>query len=266
MKTNDPEDTIASDDQAERYDLLNPGLAGDVEFYCSLAKEATPPVLELGCGTGRVTIPIAQSAVPVVGLDCSAAMLKVARRKAERVEGVRWELGDMREIPLSERFGLIVIPYRAFLHLLTTDDQQRALASILEHLLPGGRLALNIFNPSIATMAAWMSELAGAQRHLLDYREPLTNRAHTLWQSVRYRQSEQRLDELRIDEERDRANRVLSKTYRELKLRYIYRFEMEHLLRLAGFEIEALYGWFDRRPFDERSTEMVWIARRPLNL
>lgn len=250
------------DDQAEHYDLLHPGLTGDVEFYCALARESLPPVLELGCGTGRVTIPIAREGIPIVGLDCSAPMLEFARRKAEGLPGVRWELGDMRDFSLRERFGLVVIPYRSFLHLLTTQDQQSALASIYHHLLPGGRLALNIFNPSIAIMAAWGGELSGAQRHLGDYRDPSTNRAHTLWQSVRFRHSEQRLEELRIDEERDRASRVLSKTYRELKLRYVFRYEMEHLLRLAGFEIEALYGWFDLSPFDERSTEMVWIARR----
>lgn len=249
-------------EQADLYDHLYPGLPGDVEFYLGLAQEATPPVLELGCGTGRVTLPIARAGVPIVGLDAAAPMLRVARHKAEGVPGIRWHEGDMRDFELEERFGLIFIPYRSFLHLLTTEDQRAALATIRRHLQPGGRLALNIFNPAITTIAAWMGELSGAQRHLLDYRDTASHKRHTVWQSRRYRQSEQRLDDLRIDEELDRANRVLSKTYRTLKLRYIFRYEMEHLLRLSGFEIEALYGWFDRRPFDERSTEMVWVARR----
>lgn len=250
-------------EQAELYDQLNPGLPGDVEFYLGLARSATPPVLELGCGTGRVTIPIARAGVPIVGLDAAAPMIAIAQHKAEGVRDVRWIEGDMRCFALDERFGLVFIPYRSFLHLLTTEDQLQALATIHKHLQPGGRLALNIFNPSITTIAAWMGELSGAQRHLLEYRDPASQRRHTVWQSRRYRQSEQRLDELRVYEELDRGSRVLSKTYRTLKLRYIFRYEMEHLLRLAGFDIEALYGSFDRRPFEERSTEMIWVARRP---
>jgi len=142
-------------------------------------------------------------------------------------------------------------------------SHEAALPAALEMLHPGGRLALNIFNPSITSIAAWMGELSGGQRHLTDYRDPASGRGYTVWQSRRYRQAEQRLDELRIYEEIDRGRHVLSKTYRTLRVRYFFGFEMEHLLRLAGFEVEALYGWFDRRPFDERSTEMVWIARRP---
>jgi ubiquinone/menaquinone biosynthesis C-methylase UbiE len=250
-------------EQAELYDQLYPGLPGDVEFYLALAQAATPPVLELACGTGRVTLPIARAGVPILGLDAARPMLEIAERKAEGLKGIRWIQGDMRDYALDERFGLIFIPYRSFLHLLTTEEQLQALATAYRHLLPGGRLALNIFNPSIATIAAWMGELSGAQRHLLDYRDPASQRRHTVWQSRRYRQSEQRLDELRVYEELDRGSQVLSKTYRSFKLRYIFRYEMEHLLHLAGFEIEALYGSFDRRPFDERSTEMIWVARRP---
>lgn len=249
--------------QAELYDQLNPGLPGDVDFYLALARECAPPVLELGCGTGRVTTPLARAGIGVIGLDRSAPMLKVAIRKSAGVDGLSWVQGDMRAIPIGARFGLVLIPYRAFLHLMTTEDQQRTLASIYEHLSPGGRLAFNIFNPSITAIAAWMGELSGSQRFLMDYRDPSTRRVHTVWQSQRYRQAEQRVEDLHIDEERDQANRVLSKTYRENKLRYVFRYEMEHLLRQAGFDIEALYGWFDRSPFGDQSTEMVWVARRP---
>lgn len=249
---------------ADHYDELHPGQAGDLEFYQDLAAASEPPVLELACGTGRVTLPLARRGIPVVGLDRSPAMLDVARRKGQGIETVEWVEGDMRAFDLGRRFGLIVIPYGSFQHLLSVAEQQSTLAACYRHLLIGGRLAFDIFNPSIARIAAWMGELAGAQRHLRDYRAPGSGVRTTVWQSCRYRQSEQRLDELQTYEQLDRGGRVTSKIYRSLTLRYSFRYEIEHLLRLNGFEVEALYGWFDRSPFDERSTKMIWLARRPL--
>ena len=221
--------------QAELYDRLSPGLLGDVEFYRDLALEAGSPVLELGCGTGRVTIPVALAGVPIVGLDSARPMLDIARREAQGVKGIRWVEGDMRDFSLRERFGLIFIPYRGFLHLLTAGEQMAALAAVFRHLAPGGRLALNIFNPAI------VSPLISPPR--LPYGEMREGRTR--------------------GREADKARAILSRTNRGLPLRYIVREEMEELLLLSGFEVQALYGWFDRRPFDRLSSEMVWIARRP---
>jgi len=171
------------DELAELYDELHPGQPGDLEFYQSLAAACDPPVLELGCGTGRVTIPLARSGVPIVGLDASMAMLTVARRKGLGVENIEWVEGDMRDFELGRRFGLIIIPYGSFQHLLSVEDQQAALAGCHRHLLPGGRLAFNIFNPSITTIAAWMGEISGAQRNLRDYGEPASGARTSAWQS-----------------------------------------------------------------------------------
>src|SRR3989304_4574878 len=104
---------------------------------------APPPghaVLELACGTGRVTIAIAEAGLPIVGLDASPAMLGRARHKTEGRDNPRWVDGDMRDFRLDERFGLVIIPFRSFLHLLTVADQKACLAHIREHLAEGGRL------------------------------------------------------------------------------------------------------------------------------
>jgi SAM-dependent methyltransferase len=126
---------------------------GDVAFYARLAREAAEQgqaVLELGCGTGRVTIPIAQAGVEVVGLDNAPAMLDVAQRKAVAADvEIRWVLASMTGFHLHQRFGLIIIPYRSFLHLLTEADQLACLSRVYEHLSPGGRLALNFFVPPV---------------------------------------------------------------------------------------------------------------------
>lgn len=123
----------------------------DTPFYLALAREAAAhgrAVLELACGTGRVTLPIAREGIEIVGLDNAAAMLAVARRKAAAEDlDVTWVEADMRDFDLGRSFGLIIIPYRSFLHLLTDAGQAACLAAGYRHLMPGGRFALNFFAP-----------------------------------------------------------------------------------------------------------------------
>jgi SAM-dependent methyltransferase len=123
----------------------------DTPFYLALAREAAAQghaVLELACGTGRVTLPIAREGIDVAGLDNAAAMLAVARRKAAAEDlDVTWVEADIRDFDLGRSFGLIIVPYRSFLHLLTAADQAACLAAVHRHLIPGGRFALNFFAP-----------------------------------------------------------------------------------------------------------------------
>jgi ubiquinone/menaquinone biosynthesis C-methylase UbiE len=142
---------------AEAYDA-DMGVAADamddVPFYLELAQQAANEghaVLELGCGTGRVTLPIARRGIEIVGLDNAPPMLAIARRKATKESlDLTWVEADMNGFQLNCSFGLIIIPYRSFLHLLTDADQASCLAAIRSHLVPGGRLALNFFAPPFA--------------------------------------------------------------------------------------------------------------------
>ena len=236
----------------------------DISFYVGLAREAPArghSVLELACGTGRVTLPIAAAAVPVLGLDRSPAMLDVARRKAAGAANPRWIEADMADFRLDERFGLVIIPFRSFLLLATVAEQKACLRCVHDRLVEGGRLALNLFNPDLVMMASWLGterprleqtdeqRLAGAQRR-------------QSWVSRRYLTAGQEIDEQRIDEELGDDDAIVSRVSRNLRLRYVFRYEVEHLLALCGFEVEALHGWFDGRPFADDSAEMVWQAWR----
>ena len=248
---------------AEAYDAeigrLDEVVRDDIAFYAGLAREASEAghaVLELGCGTGRVTLPIAQAGVEVVGLDSSPAMLEVARRKAAEAENLHWVLGDMGDFQLGQRFGLVIIPFRSFLLLLTVEEQKACLARIREHLVDGGRLALNIFNPSILYIADWLGDRR--QHWLRTQPEP----GRELWVSRDYRTAGQQLNETRAEVRLSDEGAVIQRVERNLRLRWVYRYEMEHLLTLCGFEVEALYGWFDGRPFTDDSNEMVWVARK----
>jgi SAM-dependent methyltransferase len=130
----------------------------DVAFFVDAARESGSPVLELGCGTGRVLIPIARAGIDIVGLDSSPSMLAICRGHLEqeppavraRIELVQ---GDMRSFDLGRTFGLVTIPFRPFQHLVTVEDQLACLGSIRRHLRPGGALILDLFNPSIDALA-----------------------------------------------------------------------------------------------------------------
>jgi SAM-dependent methyltransferase len=251
----------------ELYDARAVGVPGDVAFFADLAQDAARkdlPVLELACGTGRVAIPVARQGVRVVGLDASEAMLTRAREKSAGMGMVRWVHGNMASFQLAERFGLIYVPARSFLHLLTVEDQLSCLASVHEHLVPGGRFALDIFNPSIPMIAEWLGPKRGsiAQR-VEDYTHPATGRRTKAWETRVYRVAEQLNEVAFIDEQVDDDGVVVSRTYSEFTLRFIYRFEMEHLLARAGFEIEALYGDCEGSELTDASPELVFVARRP---
>ncbi len=222
---------------AQRYDRLERGLEGDVAFYVRLACAAPPPVLEVGCGTGRVTVAVAGAGVPVVGLDRSPAMLAVARRKAGPLPGLRWMMGDVRDLDAPERFGLVFIPHRTFQHLLTPDDQRATLARIHRHLVPGGRLALNITNPAIIKPAAAASRGARVPPQL----RGTGTAAGT--------------------DESPPSPAAFIHPHRNLRLRQVTPEEMRRRLDDSGFTVEAHLGWFDGRPFAPDSPEQVWVAR-----
>ncbi len=258
-------DGIYRDQTAELYDTFSTGLVGDVEFYVEEAKRAGSPVLELGCGTGRILIPIAEAGVEIVGLDAAASMLSIASNKVSRLPEeiqtrIQLVVGDMRAFDLGRKFSLILIPYRAFLHLLTVEDQKQALGVIRDHLMEGGQLVFNVFDPRLETLAAHSGPFGSAVKKLMEFTDPSTHHRTIIWDSRQYDCERQVLVEDRIIEKIDEGGTVISRNYATLTLRYNSRFEMQHLLNLCGFEIEALYGDFHRGAF-RYGGEQVWIAR-----
>jgi len=238
-------------DFAAAYDEYTRGVDGDVAFYTELARQAGS-VTELGVGTGRIAIPIAQSGIPVTGIDREASMLAVAREKAEAA-GVASLLtlreGDMRTFALEEPVPLVTIPFRTFLHNLTTEDQMATLAACHRALAPGGRLALNVFNPDLRKMARWMEGSS-------DRWEPFG-----AWDGFQAQQAYRPAEQVVTTSLRVRdAARKWRRT--SIRLRYVHRHEMQHLLERSGFEVESLAGGFRGEPFGEGAPEMVWVARR----
>jgi len=233
---------------------------GDLGFYLSLAGDCAGPVLELACGTGRVLLPLARHGARVTGLDISPAMLAVARRKLAQVEPeVRARVtlveGDMSGFSLSDRFGLVLVPFRAFQALLTRDHQRGCLESVSRHLLPDGRFVVNVFHPRLSILAGGKREeppreYQGADGSAIcQTGETEYDVAHQMLRSrVRYQVTA--------------SGGEVAVHAHTLTLRYLFRFEFEWMLEACGFEVEALYGSFDRSPFTAESPEMIFVARR----
>lgn len=218
---------------AASYDRWAADMTEDVPFYVELAKEAEGPIVELAVGTGRVAIPVAlATGKEVIGIDSSPAMLAQARKAGADLLDLR--LGDMRALELEEPAALIYCPYRALLHLPTWADRRLVFERVAAALLPGGRFAWNVF----AFDHAIASRLDGQRQE-----EPVP---HTL----RYAVGDSRID-------------IVLDTGETSSLWWATKNEWLGLLDVSGLEVEAVYGWFDRRPVDDESRELVWVARKP---
>jgi ubiquinone/menaquinone biosynthesis C-methylase UbiE len=226
---------------ARLYDPWSASVVEDVDFYVEEALASGGPVVELACGTGRISVPVAQAGLDVIGVDGSLRMLEVARERA-RAGGVaaRVDLrhGDLREPPVDERVPTVLVPFRSLLHMTTEADRQRALAAAYGLLEPGGRLVFDVFAPGKedvdATHGRWLEREPG-----IFERADWDEGERTLTLSVR---------------RGDEASTML--------LAWLSPPEWSQLLERAGFEVQELYGWFDRRPYAGEE-DFVFVAVRP---
>lgn len=253
---------------AELYDIVYADYLEDIAFYVQEAQQAQGPCLELGCGTGRLLIPVAEAGVDVIGVDASKPMVARARRKVAALpDEVRARItlheGDMRTFSFPQQFALIYIPFRAFLHLMQVSDQLVALRNIHRHLQPGGRLVLNFFDPSLEYIVAHSGAIGGALHTTGEsFVDPRSGNLLIEWATINYTQHLQRIDQYFVYDEVDARGRVVGRLYRNLQLRYCFRWEFEHLLARCGFDVLALYGSFNRQPFTQAGQELIWIAEK----
>ncbi|MFQ5698017.1 MAG: class I SAM-dependent methyltransferase [Myxococcota bacterium] len=225
----------------------------DIEFYRELARQAAGPVLELGCGTGRVLLPIAELGIPCTGLDASPRMLEVLRRRSQ-VPTLRLVCQRMQAFDLGEeRFTLIFSAFRALQHLYSVEDQLACLARVRRHLAPGGSFAFDVFAPQLERMA----QVERPEQE--DVRFELEGEEIVRFVSVRTDAASQILH-VRMRYERRKGDSVLDDDVVEFRLRYFFRYELEHLLARAGFDDLEFLGGFDGRPYDYVSRETVVVA------
>jgi SAM-dependent methyltransferase len=226
---------------ASFYDPWSRSVVEDVDFYLEEALASGGPVVELAVGTGRIAVPIAEAGVLVIGVDSSPEMLAVARERADAagVSGlVDLRVGDLRSPPVSERVPLAVCPFRSLLHMETEEAKLEALRAVRALLEPGGRFVFDVFSPS-------PEDIAETHDRWLQREPGIFERA--VW---------------------DQSSRTLALSVRSgevaetFELHWLSAPEWLRLLDTAGFEIEDVYGWFDRRPYDGEE-DMVFRCVRP---
>jgi SAM-dependent methyltransferase len=256
-----PYDTFVAD----YYDYV-PVVAGrrDVDFFLGAVRSYGDPVLELGCGTGRVTLALAQAGYRVTGLDLSERMLarcneKRAALPTEVRERVHLVQADMTRFDLSEKCRLVIIPFRPFQHLLESQQQIDCLDCVRRHLAPGGKLIVDFFQTDPRRMhdPVFCQESDAAQEFAL----PDGRRVKMRDRVAAFHRAEQRNDIEMIyyvTHPGGREERLIF----AFTLRYFFRYEVEHLLARCGFRVTALYGDFDRSPLANSSPEMIFVAER----
>jgi ubiquinone/menaquinone biosynthesis C-methylase UbiE len=240
---------------AQRYDLVMGAFAsGDqLDFYRRQVIRYGEPVLELACGSGRCTIPLAKEGVNVTGLDLSEDMLDLAKMKASRLQvDTRFIQGDMRRFDLGEKFKLIFIPAQSLSHLYRREDVEDCLSCIRRHLAEEGRLLIELFNSSIKML----SREAGRRYPVGQYEDVNRGAQVFVTEEVNYDSASQvnHIQWFFRNEGDDEA--MLS-----LEMRQFFPQEMDALLWYNGFLIEHKYGNYNEEEFSRDAGKQLIICR-----
>jgi SAM-dependent methyltransferase len=230
------------------------GADADLAYWISLAKQYGDPVLELACGTGRVSIPLAQAGYQVTGVDRAEGMLRVARKKAaDAGVAVAWVRADMRDFDLGREFSLVFIPANAMCHLLTVADIEAFLSRVRAHLKPEGRFALEVFVPKVELLVP----KPGERFPFAEYEDPDGRGKIVVTHSYVYEPD----THIKRVKTHTAIPGVAGEVEGELNMHMFYPKYLEVLLKYNGFEIEARYGDFDRAAFGPESEKQLVVCR-----
>jgi SAM-dependent methyltransferase len=248
---------------ASLYDVFS--FDGDLPLYLELAKSQGGRVLEVACGSGRVLVPLVRGGCDVIGVDISPHMLALTREKldaeSQLAGSARLVQADMREFDLAEHdLDLAIVAVKSVAYLTERADQLRCLSRIAAHLRPDGLLAIDFMHPR----PHWVGAHSGSMWDDLLQRVPGRGFTLSRVESVVSTDLARQVRVIRsIYELIDDRGAVIEKRFVEWPYRWTYRFEAEHLLERAGFEVEAVYGGYQREPFVSESATMLFLARTP---
>ena len=236
----------------------------DVPFYVTQATGQGGTILELGCGTGRILLPLARAGHTVVGLDGSPAMLARCEEKLrDEPENVRARVtlrgGDARGFDVGRRFGLVIAPFRVLQHVVTIEDQLRLLAAVARHLAPGGSLVFDVFNPNLRALLSH-----DGTEHEDTPETPLPDgRSFRRASRVRLVRWLDQVNDVELAYDvSPRAGAPPVRHVQSFEMRWYLRQELTHLLARGGFVVEAMYGDFDGSALVDGAPEIIVRARR----
>jgi Methylase involved in ubiquinone/menaquinone biosynthesis len=234
------------------YDALK--TQDDVPFYLARAQAAAGPVLEIGCGTGRVTLPLASAGVEIVGLDVSAPMLAEARRKADAGRlRIEWIEADARHLDLGRRFALIILPFNTLQFFRDLATLGRVFDGITRHLDVGGRLIFDVFNPQVTFLASDPSRRYERAR----YPDPDGGGEVVLEETRAYLADRQVVRSTRYYHVGERRDASVS----SLDLRCFFPCELDLIVEHFGFDMESKFGTFSGEPFSGPSPKQVCVCQ-----
>ncbi len=237
------------------YDLTNRDIVEDIPFYLNQVRKYGEPVLELACGTGRITIPLAEQGIQITGLDITDSMLAQAKKKAAgKGLNIEWIKSDCRDFDLNQKFNLIFIPFNTIAHLHDQRDIESCFSCVKRHLTDEGRFIIDIFNPRIDILI----------------RDPLKRYPVTEYPDPDGR-GKVVITENNVYDRDTQINRVkwyyhigdrTEEAIEELNMRIFFPQELDLLLYYNGFTLEAKFGNYDETPFISSSPKQIVICHK----
>jgi len=231
----------------------------DIPFFIQECEKVKGKILELMCGTGRVSIPVLEQGIPLTCVDYSTKMLQVFQGKVENKNySVKLDEQDVSNLKLQGTFQLIYIPFHSFQEIICNMKQRETLLRIYNHLNEGGTFICTLQNPNIRL------QNADGQLRIIDS-FPLKDKKQKMILSFsnQYNKTEQMVNGFQFYEIFDSDNLLVSKRFLEIYFKILYKRDFETMAKDAGFKIETIYGNYDYSPFDEeKSPFMIWILKK----
>lgn len=233
------------------YDLEHDAFVEDRDFYLNLIQEG--PVLEIGCGTGRIIEPLARAGLETHGIETSAAMLAAARRRLQGVPNAHLHQMSATALSLPDRFAWVIWPLNVLWHLTELETQIRALRAARAHSIAGGSIVVDLSNP----LTMQDRQNAGEVRRRFGAKDGDDDVSG--FSSAHDVESEQLL-EIDLWYERVTPDGALRRSTTSLALRYTYRFELQLMLEAAGYRVRQLYGSYDLEPYDSDAPNLLLVG------
>ncbi|HOO96637.1 MAG TPA: class I SAM-dependent methyltransferase [Caldisericia bacterium] len=238
------------------YDSANKYFDFELEFWNTQAKEAGKDILELCAGTGRLTIPLAQSGFNMTGVDFTDSMLEQGLKKTMELGlNIDWVKSDIRDFNLDKQFDMIFIPFNSMLHLQTNKDIVDTFKCVRNHLKPEGRFVIDIFNPSMEILARDPNQRFKHSRH--EFFDPTKNAQVKAFESGGYDRARQIKHVQFIYIYPDGEEHLES-----FDLRILYPVEIDTLLEYNGFKVVEKYGYFDMSSFVSDSPKQLIVCKK----
>jgi len=234
----------------------------DIPFLIEEMRKADGPVLELACGSGRVTLPLAKEKYEVWGIDNSPEMLKIIENKMENedpdvVKRMHISQQDMCDFQIEQKFKLIIIPFNSFLLLTDRKDFDRCLQCCLQHLDEGGRLIIDVFSPNFELCAVKVPKMQFLQHFYIHE----TGKVVVQWELAKRDMAQQLIEVDFLYEEYDQDGKVTQRMH-NLKMSIIFRYELLYLLEKNEFLVQDVFGNYDRSEFSQTSPQIICICSK----